>query len=144
MIASISIQSTPDLWLISAVYGDRSEVLQVSKQTENIYFWPSAEVKTLAFGLERAISLAREMGATEAILARSGGDATLVQRGNRLILMVGEMIVYQSPDCTKYGFVSPWRYLPGSLLHLALNKRHKLYRIEFPKLVEKPLDNTGE
>lgn len=143
MIASISIQSK-DLWFISVSCGDRSEVLRVSKQTENIYFWPSAEVKTLAFGLERAVALAREMGATEAILARSDGDATLMQEGNRLILMVGEQVIYKSPDCTKYGFVSPWRYLPGSLLHLALNKRHKLYRIEFPKLVSKPLDNTGE
>lgn len=143
MLATISIQSK-DLWLISVACGDRSEVLQVPKQAEAIYLWPSAEVKTLAFGLEAALDLSREMGATEAILARSGGDATLVQRENRLILMVGGMVIYQSPDCTRYHHLDCWRFLPGCLLYLSLNKRHKLYRIEFPKLVEKPLDNTGE
>lgn len=143
MIASISIQSK-DLWLISVTCGDRSGVLQFPKQSERIYCWPSAEVKTLAFGLEAALDLSREMGATEAILARSGGDATLVQRENRLILMVGGMVIYQSPDCTKFHFSDPWRFAVGALLFLSLNKRHKLYRIEFPRLVEKPLDNTGE
>lgn len=140
MVCSISIQSTPDSWILTNAYDDYSESIEVPKETDRpVYFWTSQELQALAFGLASAINSARLKGASMVTIERSKGDSTLKQDGNRLILLASGQVIYRSPECDKVGYTDPWRFIPGCLLWMAINtdkdtkKGHKLARVEFTK-----------